>query len=239
MEELTATSIKLDGRSKWRVPIFTFSLVLMTALCGCVGMPTSKRSQGIISEATLDDLVGLTREKVISDFGPPQMEVSEAGNTYLLYQGTWEWNDGILLPASWYLFVPFVIAGTSGALEDMRRGVVCYRIRINEQNVVTRVEEKRSDSTACVQEFWKEEELTRLRQNLQDRAEEGDLEAAKSLASVFSDKEQLVSMAEYNVDAAVYLALEFNNWKPLRILAQKDTNAREVLTKFIWTILKA
>ena len=145
---------------------------------------------------TLDLIPGLTREGVISHIGQPPAELSDAEHSYLLYRGSWKYDDAVALPAPWFLLVPFVVAGTTGLLEDMARGQVCYRVVIDGQRIARRVDIKSADSSECFNSFWTKGELKTIETNLRERATNGDVEAARQIAVTFDDSQPLSQLEE-------------------------------------------
>ena len=121
---------------------------------GCVGIPTSSTTYGMIAEGRLEALPGLTRQDVLAELGAPMAEINYTGDNYLIYQGTTKWDEGVLLPAPWFVFVPFFIAGASGALEDMAHEHTCYRVAMDDNDAVTHVDVRHSNSPGCLYEFW-------------------------------------------------------------------------------------
>ena len=151
----------------------------------------------MIRDDTLDLIPGLTREEVIIHIGQPAAELSDAKHGYLFYRASWKYYDeSPPLLAPWFLFVPFVVAGTTGALEDMTRGRVCYRVVIDDQRIARRVDIKNIDTSECIDSFWTQDELKTIESNLRERAHNGDVEAARQIAVTFDDSQPLSQLEE-------------------------------------------
>ncbi len=225
--------------------LMAFSLIVPGTACIIVPFPAGPAQKtGIIDDATLQSLVGLSEKDVNSRLGTPDF-VGPRGRAYLMvYEGEKHY------PTRMAVYVYPYFGGVSDPV--MSKDLVCYVIELDDNRVVQDYETKQQDVVGvakpdsaeyitepiddCSEAVWKpgqrEGVLTKIAY-LHMQAEGGDRVSAFTLASEFNELIYLKELARNgNREAAFKLANDFQDPSALSALAELgDREAAEELVK--------
>jgi TPR repeat protein len=209
------------------------AIIVMASLSACVYLPIStKTDPSMPTDAVLDSLIGQSPEAVIKKLGPPKLQFDDQGAEYLIYQvsGKHKYFMGaiLLIPPG----APLPVADV--ATDDV---YICILLTFRPPTRLTAHKVASfSWGERCIRKFWTGNEYEQLRARLMQAVIEGDVNAAHILVVEYGvDQHGLVSdrlrrgAQQGNADAAIDLAVTFDEWEPLSNLAKTDESARAAM----------